>query len=41
MLAKRRDEDPQVEAKTIRSGSVVRKFEKNNSVFKDWKEDTE
>lgn len=36
----RRDEDPPIFPKIMKSNTVSRVFTKHNSVFKDWKEDT-
>lgn len=40
MIARKRDEDPPIFAKTMKSNTVSRAFSKHNSVFKEWKEDT-
>lgn len=41
MIVKKREEDPPTISREIKQKKVERMFEKVNSVFKDWKEDTE
>ena len=41
LIVKKREEDPPVITREIKQKKVQRVFEKHNSVFKDWKEDTE
>jgi hypothetical protein len=41
MIVKKREEDPPAIPREIKQKKVQRMFEKVNSVFKDWKEDTE
>lgn len=41
LIIKRRDEDPPAQAKQMKTSLVQRSFSKQNSVFNNWKEDTD
>jgi hypothetical protein len=41
LIVNKRDEDPPLYSKHIKSNLVARRFQKEFSVWKDWKEDTQ
>lgn len=40
ILVQKRDEEPAVRAKTVKTRTFIRVFDKRNSVFRDWLPDT-